>query len=56
MAKLHSMDKLFVSNIEDKEILHKCYADTEILRDIPPKAITDENNACTASIKSQTQI
>jgi len=31
------MDKLFAANIEDREILHKFYADTEILRDTPPE-------------------
>ena len=30
------MDKLFVANIEDKEILNKFYADTEVIRDTPP--------------------
>ena len=30
------MDKLFVANIEDKEVLNKFYTDTEVLRDTPP--------------------
>ncbi len=33
------MDKLFAANIEDKEILHKFYSDTEVLRDTPPDGV-----------------
>ena len=32
------MDKLFSSNIEDKEVLYKRAADTEGVRDNPPKS------------------
>lgn len=41
------MDRLFSSNIEDKEVLHKNYADVENVRDNPPlsnlSVISDES-------------
>lgn len=30
------MDRLFVANVEDKEVLNKFYTDTEVVRDTPP--------------------
>ncbi|MDE6059857.1 MAG: hypothetical protein K2G31_00050 [Clostridia bacterium] len=35
------MDKLFVANIEDKEVLNKFYTDTEVVRDTPPCSAKD---------------
>ena len=36
------MDRLFVSNLEDKEVLYKSARDRENVRGDPPKATKDE--------------
>ena len=44
------MDKLFVANIEDKEVLNKFYADTEVVRDTPPCSAKNDT-AETSAVK-----
>ena len=47
------MDKLFVANIEDKEVMNKFYTDTEVIRDTPPGSAKNSAAEMTAASGKQ---